>query len=173
MTWRQTAFDLGTAGALNHDFRPPIGGWSYAAIGGRQVSGPADADDIFTRLGQRHRKGDGIASNDSPREGDDWPRVHHGIKDPCSVPHTGCRYGTPGAPGPLHDWPPSHTVRWRGRHRRRRCRRAIAGICPHRDCLRRKPGCGRCRPAATTLVRWEPPVLRRQPRRAAASERPR
>jgi len=34
VTWRQTAFDLGTAGVLNNDFRPPIGGWWYVAIAG-------------------------------------------------------------------------------------------------------------------------------------------
>ena len=34
VTWRQTAFDLGTAGVLNNDFRPPIGGWSCVAIAG-------------------------------------------------------------------------------------------------------------------------------------------
>ena len=36
--------------------RPPILGWSHAATGGGQVAGPMQANEVFTRLGHRHRE---------------------------------------------------------------------------------------------------------------------
>src|SRR4029453_10570511 len=43
MAWRQAAFDLDNAGALNDDLRPAIFGGSHAAIGSGQVPGPTNA----------------------------------------------------------------------------------------------------------------------------------
>jgi hypothetical protein len=50
----QTAFDLDSAGVLNHDRRPPVFGWLHAAVGGGQVPRPPQAHYIFTRLGHGH-----------------------------------------------------------------------------------------------------------------------
>jgi hypothetical protein len=52
MARQQTAFDLGSAWLLDYERRPPALGWSHAAGGGGQVSGPAHPHDIFARLGQ-------------------------------------------------------------------------------------------------------------------------
>jgi hypothetical protein len=89
-----------------------------------------------------------------------WPRVHHtamkGPIVPCPPHRLQISATRPRRhPGPLHDWPPQIiTVRWRGRHRRRRCRPSqFAGICPHRRLPSKKTG---LRPSGDAVVSMVP-----------------
>ena len=71
MARQQTAFDLGSAWLLDYERRPPALGWSHAAGGGGQVSGPVHAHNIFARLGQGDCQGSPVTADDSSWRGDD------------------------------------------------------------------------------------------------------
>jgi hypothetical protein len=59
----QAAFNLDSARVLHDDHRPPVFGRSDAAAGGAHKPRPTHAYHILTWLGQGHRKGNRITSD--------------------------------------------------------------------------------------------------------------
>ena len=91
MVWHQTAFDLDSAGVLNDDRRPAVLGWSHAAIGDGQVSGPVHAQTYSPGSGKVTVSETGSRAITRPGAEMTGRGIRDGIEGPRGIRPHGCK----------------------------------------------------------------------------------